>query len=156
MQIEKGDIIAVHGESFLDIGIEAVSHSPISHVAIVVDENRVVEAQGFRDVGYANLSTYKGNSLILRSPGLTKEQQNGIVDYAIKQFGKPYDYTEILHQFERYVFADPDNHSEHGKFICSTLVNEAYKSVGITLVDVPLPSPDDIYKSEKTDIVGRY
>lgn len=158
MRLLKGDIVAVHGVNLINVGIEVVTHSPISHVALVADpdKNLLIEANGGRTLGYINMNAYKGMCVILRDESLTDQQREGIVQFAKDKFNYEYDYIAIIREFERYVFGKKIQ-PEHGRFlICSTLVSEAYKSVGVTLSSETIPSPDDIWKSPLLTIVGRF
>lgn len=165
--LRAGDVIAVHGTGVIDVGIEWITHSPVSHVAIVAnvaDGARCIEAQAFRTVGYEAIATYAGHSHILRCPDISDAQRLSIVQFAHASFGVKYDYDGILREFERYAFHVKDRLSidphegavrDYRRYICSTLVALAYLSVGVRLTDVGLASPNDINVSPRLDVIGR-
>lgn len=158
MILLKGDIVCKHGSGLLSLGIETITHSTVSHVALVADPEKelLIEAEGFRVIGYKSLEEYKGSCTIIRVPTLTDEQRNDIVAYAHQQFGKQYDYFDIFKQLERYVFGYAPDPEDGRLFICSTLIDMAYKSVGVTLTDQPLASPDDVFKTKLGVVMGQY
>jgi uncharacterized protein YycO len=158
MELQIGDIVVVHGTSLIGLGIEMITHSYASHVAIVVDpkNEQLIEADGFRTVGYQLLNEYRDQSLILRHPSITSKQQADIVSFLQSHMGDSYDYLAILQEFERYVLHVPPQEEREGVFICSTLVSHAYLHAGIRLTDTVLPSPDDILESNQLIQVGRY
>jgi uncharacterized protein YycO len=147
--LKKADIILKRGTGAISHGIEAVTHSKFSHVALVADPEKVLLIDAvLRDgVGYRDIKEFIGISTILRMETLTDQQADKIVAYAENQLGKPYDYEEMIEMFLRYVFHIPNIEEEKGRFICSTFVNAAYASIGIRLTKQNLPSPEDIYES---------
>lgn len=159
MEIKTGDIICVHGKGFIAEEIESITKSQISHVAIVVDptNNRLIEAQGMRDVGFCDLDDYKNESTILRCGQLTDNERYTILKYLYRQIGKPYDYAGIFKEFERYIFDKKIKNTEKDtSFICSSLIQSAYLSAGIQLTNVDFPSPADIFASKKLEVIGRF
>jgi uncharacterized protein YycO len=161
--LQKGDIVAVHGQRLISLAIETITHSPISHVAIVEDPDKrqLIEAEIDRTIGYQSLDHYKEHCVILRVPSLTDEQREQVVQYAKAQLGDSYDFKAIVEEYLRYRFRFQMNQrqaeeTKQKRFICSTLVNSAYLSVGIKLTDQYLPSPDDIFKSPFIALVDRF
>ncbi|PGZ95597.1 hypothetical protein COE51_19620 [Bacillus pseudomycoides] len=159
--LKKGDVIAVYGENdIVSLSIEIITHSPISHVALVVDpENKqLIEANMNRKIGYKSLDDYRNHCLILSIPSLTDEQRDKIVEYAKTQIGESYDFRAIIEEFLRYTlkFNFVPSEMNEKRFICSTLVNSAYLSAGVKLTNQYLPSPNDILKSPLVAIVGQY
>jgi uncharacterized protein YycO len=161
MLLLPGDVVAVHGDSVIDVGIEVVTDSPFCHTAMVESPSlqRGVEAQGFRTVGYVDLARYRGKSVILRDTELSDAQRQQLVDFVKSKFGARYDYTSIAKEFARYEFHDAVDANEHGRYNCSTIIAAAYLSIGVALVDVakiPLASPDDLYRSPRFILAGRF
>ena len=158
--LEKGDIIAIYGKTdLISLSIEAITRSPISHVALLVDtvSKEIIEATMNRKIGYRSLDDYKEHCVILRIPSLTDAQRDKIVEYAKEQIGDSYDFKALIEEFLRYTFnlniVQPEDEK---RFICSTFVNSAYVNAGIKLTDQYLPSPRDIMKSPFVAIVGYY
>lgn len=158
LTLQPGDIVLVHGAGPISVSIEAITRSMFSHVALVADaaSKQLIEAQWGRTVGYQPLDYYAGHTIITRVPNLTLTQRAGIVEYAHSKFGTPYDYFALVAEFERYVFHRPLTPEEHGRLICSSLVADAYRSIGVMLSDERIASPGDIWDSPLPTIVGRY
>jgi uncharacterized protein YycO len=158
LQFQRGDILLKHGFGPLSLAIETVSHSLFSHVAIIVDPEKelLIEADGFRDVGFKDMKDYIGECLIVRVADLSNFQCEQLIDFLHTQIGKPYDYVAILEEFERYFLGFVPTEHDERKYICSTLVSRAFHHIGITLTDVPLPSPNDIAQSKRITPIGFY
>lgn len=158
MGLQPGDILLVYDRTVLDSAIDYISSSPWSHAAMVADpvKGLTVEARPFSTVCNRSIDEYKKKALVMRFPGLSPEQQAGVVQYAINQLGKKYDYVSILEEFLRYGFGIPAKEAaDHKRFICSTLVTSAYLSEGIRITEQPLASPGDLFLSKKLAVVGR-
>jgi uncharacterized protein YycO len=157
IELQKGDIVAVFGTSFISDIVEAVEHSSVSHVAVVVDPEKeiLIEANYNHPVSYVPLNQYKGVATILRTP-LTEEQKDFIVDYLTKQIGKQYDFIDIIREFGRYIFGITPKKEDERFFICSTLVQMAFLHAGVVLTKEPLASPADLYESHVVTKIGWY
>ncbi|GMA55481.1 hypothetical protein GCM10025857_68380 [Alicyclobacillus contaminans] len=70
-----GDLLLVRDADFISRAIEDITHSPYSHVAVFTGPNELVEAQGFRRVGYQDPGVYAGKSDLFRCDSLTLEQR---------------------------------------------------------------------------------
>ncbi|SEN50881.1 YiiX/YebB-like N1pC/P60 family cysteine hydrolase [Lihuaxuella thermophila] len=158
MTLQPADILLVNSSGILGTVIDVITDSPWCHAAIIADPERRlgIEAQIFRQVDYRPIDDFLGDALVLRYPKLTRDQQNKILQYVKAQIGTEYDYAAILKELLRYGFGIPPQSGEnHGRFICSTLITNAYLSVGIQLTDQPLASPDDLFLSDKVVVAGR-
>ncbi len=102
MDIRPADLILVKGIDWISRGIEDVVKSAYSHVAIVVNEKELIEAQGFRPTGYAGIDTYRGIEDIYTCDEATDKQRQQIVDYLIKEVGAHYSYLLFAWEFVRY------------------------------------------------------
>jgi hypothetical protein len=156
VQLKKGDIIAVSGTGFLSEAIEVVTHSPVSHIAIVVNPEKLKLIEAYKDVRYRNLKDYKGMCNVYRVEHLEEEQLDKLIDYLTQQLKKPYDYFDIVRELARYTLGSTPIAEDGEAFICSSLCAMAYASIGIKLTDEPLPSPADIVASHKLTRVGGY
>lgn len=151
--IQAGDVICVRGKGWLSDKIRALtrhigeSRTQISHVAIGVDEDTVVEA--LSKVRQGGLQT-DGDVAIFRPKGLTPDEIAVIVKDAKSYVGRSYGYIKIAaHALDwllqgAYVFrrlTQVDNYP-----ICSWVVAKAYAAAGHTFgVDAGAASPDDIW-----------
>lgn len=145
-----GDIGLDKGREWISKTIEEFENSKYSHATAYVGNDTLIEAYGFKPTGYVPLSKYKGQLDIFTCDNLTDVQRIGIKDYLDKQVGKHYDYLLILIEAIRYglhiilPFKEPF-HSH----ICSTLVADAYESVGVDLCPgIKYPSPADLSNSK--------
>lgn len=147
---KKGDIVFYKAtNNFIDRAIEFFSRAKheIVHVAIWIADDTTIEANMSRTVGYSTISGYSNEHIIKTCPRLTDAQRNAIISYLHRQFGEPYDYLEIgklaLHYFGLTI-----PYRETKRKICSTLVNDAYLSVGIDLTGKGLDvTPEDLFNS---------
>lgn len=158
MTLQPADILLVNSSGILGTVIDVITDSPWCHAAMIADpvKRLGIEAQIFRKVDYRSIDDFLGDALVLRYPKLDRDQQNKILQYAIAQLGKEYDYSAILTELLRYGFGiPPKREGNHGRFICSTLITNAYLSVGIRLTDQLLASPDDLFLSDKVVVAGR-
>lgn len=150
MDIRPADLILVKGTNWISHTIEDVEKSPYSHVAGVVKENRIIEAQGFKRTGYQALDVYKGHADVYRCDNLTDEQRKKISHLVVWRVGGHYDYALLFVELIRYWFGvlmpyrEPPNTR-----ICSTLWVGIYRRVGIDLCPgIKYPSPADVAQSK--------
>lgn len=145
--IKPGDLLFVWGDSFIEKGIEWVTHGP-SHCAMFIDENTLIEAQAGHPVGEIDLSFYLGKKCKLEvweDHSLLGWERGKLIDQAQKSKGIPYDNLliplELLH-FECGL--DLHWYHENNRRICSTFIDEAAKQTGRKWSKVPNPSPVDL------------
>lgn len=156
MDMKPGDLIFEKGTDFISDAIEDISKSIYSHTAGLVKENVLIEANGFRKIGYQALDYYAGRTDVYTCDDLTDEQRKAIVDYVIKEVGGHYDYVLLAWEFIRCEFNLILPYQE-GKTvrICSTLWADAYRQAGIDLCPgVKFPSPGDLASSKLLRKVG--
>lgn len=157
-EIKPADIILVSGTGKISKLIEEIENSKFSHSAIYVKNNELIEAEGIRKVGYQVLDYYDERATVFRCDILTNKQRNKIVEYVIKTIGYHYDFRLLFLELISYLFdilipykGDKDSR------ICSTLVVDAYRSVGVDLcLGIGYPSPKDVSESELLRVVGTY
>jgi hypothetical protein len=157
MDIKPGDILFVWGTSFVDRGIELVTHGP-SHVAMFVNENTVCEAQGGRTVGETALSFYDSDTIeVWRDMTLTDDDRQSMLTFAKQLYGTPYDYAllPLAGLSAEFGISDAWYH-ENGRFICSTFVANVAEHVGRHWARGVNPVPVDLQTSgELTKIYTR-
>jgi len=148
--IKPGDIMLCSGNGVISDVIRAYTHSKYSHVGIFVNlENRWCvyesrEPNGVRLVQADFYSTYDGEVWAARVKGYDDvAMRNTLLSMMFGRLGAAYDLREIHKLIWRHVVNDTDKN----KFICSVLVYEAFRDLGIPLADHDLVSPDDIAKS---------
>lgn len=149
MDIQPGDVLFVWGRGIIPEFIEKVTDGP-SHVALFIDQNRVIEAQGGKLVGEQDLSFYLGSDArmeVWTDPGLTDEQRKRMVYIAYSLYGTPYDYYLIPLEFFRFEFGLKLKwYEENHHLVCSTFVNNAATGAGAKWTDIPNPAPVDLLK----------
>lgn len=157
-RFKPGDLLLVKGKTWMGHAIEDISHSPYSHVAGFVHHDDLVEAQGFRDVGYQSPAEYRGQSDIYVCDALTTEKRIEIVRHVTDEIGKHYDYLLIAWEFFRYVFHLMLPYKEPLRSRdCGTLWSKAYKKAGIDLCHgIRFPSPGDLANSPKLKYIGTF
>lgn len=147
--MKLGDIILVHGTGFYGAVIGGIEHSIYCHTAGIVKDNEIIEAQGFQTTNYEGLDKYNGQADVFTCDILTDEQRDKIVKYAEKEVGSHYDWLLLFWEALRYLFHITLPYKEYHNHICSTLWNDAYKSVGIYLCPgIKYPSPSDLSESK--------
>jgi hypothetical protein len=145
--IKPGDLLFVWGDSFIENGIEWVTHGP-SHVAMFKNENTLIEAQTGRPVGEIDLSFYLGKKCRLEvweDPTLTDPERTEMINFARTLYGTEYDDflipLELLH-FECGL--DLHWYHEKNRRICSTLMDQIGKYVNRKWSQVMNPAPVDL------------
>ena len=145
MEIKPADLILVRGIDWISRTIEDVEKSPYSHVAIVVKENELIEAQGFRPTGYAGLDIYRGIADVYTCDEATDEQRQQIVNYLVKEVGTHYCYPLLLWELIRYETGILLPYDPGPSRICSYLATDAYTKAGLDLWSgIRFPSPADV------------
>ena len=144
MELQKGNILACWDNSLISRVIRWITKSRVSHVAVMYDDALVIESwwNGVRIVKLSDLKK-RCNFYGLICGNLTKQELDGTIEYLQNSYESKYDFIQIitigLHKL--FGFKIKDNNK---KYICSELVWEAYKSVGIDIA----PQVD-----EKDDVV---
>ena len=90
--MKPGDLVFVTGSSFISKIIKAITKSLYTHVAIVVSDNIILEADAFKTVTISELNYDK---YVIVSTGLNLTEKD-VLHTAIKFIGKKYDYLQIL------------------------------------------------------------
>lgn len=154
VELQPGDVILVHGRGWLSSAIRSLTRSPgerptwVSHCAIAVDEERIVEALP-RGV-FLRRMPYSGNDVrIYRPLNISRAGLRRIALRAELHVGDAYGYSKLLlhgldgllggvRLFRRLAFVDRWP-------ICSFIVADAYESEGYRFgVPMRAITPDDI------------
>jgi uncharacterized protein YycO len=158
-EILQGDILFLSGKGIIKSLIEWITHSKYYHCAIFINEHEVIEAQGGRKSGKTPLSYYlnsKDKLVIYRDKTLSDFERNKIVSYAINHQGIEYNYIDILAELARYEIGISLNDYDEGKKrICSSFVNDCFKSIGKSLSKQRVPSPQDLIEGKHLSKVGK-
>lgn len=150
--LRPGDVLLVEGDTRLASIIKFLTQSSWSHAALYIGELNgadpadpqamlLLEARAEGGVITVPMSRYaRFNTRICRPVGLSQEDRNKVVRYAIARIGKQYDTRQII-DLARYLFPYPPvpiflrrrmlaiGAGDPTKAICSTLIAEAFASI---------------------------
>lgn len=169
--LEPGDVLLVEGDRRISVAIKYLTQSTWSHAAIYVgdvlnqggdDPAVLIEADLKEGVIIVPLSTYETlHTRVCRPVGLTDEDRQSLIDYAINRIGHQYDLKNII-DMARYLLPTPPvpvrwrrrmiafGSGDPTRAICSTLIAQAFQSISY-----PILPKTEISKSEKADHVER-
>jgi hypothetical protein len=158
MVIKPADLILVRGSGLIAGAIAGITHSLYSHVAIVVKENELFEAQGFRPVGYQSLDFYAGCADVYTCDELTDEDRAAIVATILTYKDRHYSYPLLAWEFMRYTVGPiimPVY--DWQPIICSTLAATGYRQSRFDLWPrTRWPTPGDIPLTQRLRYAGSY
>ncbi|NOZ10707.1 MAG: lipo-like protein [Gammaproteobacteria bacterium] len=150
--LQPGDVLLVEGNYRISIAIKYLTQSTWSHAALYVgkpqdhraspksEDNSLVEALVSTGVVAAPLSKYaQFNTRICRPVGLTDEDRDKLIQFALDSIGKKYDLKNIF-DLVRYLFKPPIpvhwrrrmlalGSGDPTRAICSTLIAQAFQSI---------------------------
>jgi uncharacterized protein YycO len=142
--MKLGSLIFVHGTDFISREIEEVTKSKYSHVCIYVGNGKVIEAQGFRTVGYQDLSFYNGMYDVF-PVSMSKFDYAKGYSWLKRQLGRKYDYWDILVLWLRCKFKLHIPWHEGKRIICSRLARDFLFKCGFDIPDENM-TPEDLYE----------
>lgn len=173
-----GDIVlsATHGVTSL--GIRVITLSPVSHAALYLGNDRIVEAvgSGIRTRSTAEFMADEATIVAFRHPGMTEAHAEAMRAFALAQDGKKYNTTGIVLQAPftlqrqtcelplvpglvrdaciRGIAAVQLGAARNDRFFCSQLVLEAYRFANLPLTDASalLVSPADLLHMREGDV----
>ena len=149
------DLLFYKGNSVLSRLIRYISKSEqYSHCSIFIDNLHLVETSykqpnviahfGYR---YAEYDVYRINV------ELSEDQQKTVMRYLRQRINRSYDFKYILTRAGNFLFGTEVKTSE-GKYTCDKLILEAFKKVGITLLEEDLIlSPDALSNSRYLTLI---
>lgn len=171
LTLKSGDLIFASGDYLVSKAIQKVTHSPWSHVAIIIrveEIDRILLLESVEDMGvrivplskylhtYENNRPYKGKIIVAR---LNVNQAINIAklsSFGIDELTKPYDRDEISRILAR-VALDKGKKKVDGEYICSELVYECFLQTGIEFKYNRLGfiSPQDIWLDSRIELFER-
>jgi hypothetical protein len=157
-QLQPCDVLLVDGSSKVSTAIKYLTQSTWSHAAIYVGPEAgitvngevaaLVEADVRDGVRIVPLSCYADvNVRICRPSGLTPEDQARVIEFACRAIGDQYDLRNVF-DLMRYLLPEPPvptrwrrrmialGSGEPTRAICSTLIAQAFQSVGYPILPV--------------------
>lgn len=144
--MNPGDLIFVSGTDWISRAIRWVTKSKYSHVAVYVGDGKVIEAQGFRTVGFQDLFFYSGHYDIMTLPRTVDydELRSGI-HWLLIQRGRRYSYWSDFVILLRCLFGIKLSWHEGANIICSRLARDFLFHCGLPIPDENM-SPEDLYE----------
>ncbi|GKX58266.1 YaeF family permuted papain-like enzyme [Leminorella grimontii] len=97
-QMKAGDILLTSPYGPTSLGIRLFSGSTVSHAAIYLGDDKVVEAVGGSGVQVVTLEQaldHNSKIVVMRVPGLTEEQALSIQNFSEESLGKHYNYNGV-------------------------------------------------------------
>lgn len=155
--LRKGDVLLVEGNTRISVTIKYLTQSSWSHAALCVGDaiappadgsepNVLLEADVNAGVRVVPLSRYVSqHTRICRPVGLSIDEIDRVVSYAVARIGRQYDRKHIW-DMARYLLPTPPIPSrwrrrllaigsgDPTRAICSTLIAEAFDSVGYPIL----------------------
>lgn len=137
--MKAGDILLFQGDGFLGDGIQLVTKGAYCHAAIAISDTEVVEAEANGVVRTKMVDKQDPHYAVFEVLGASEDQLQAAVKYAVDHIGEKYGYLQDAGYAVNYIREKlgfkriPDLFAEHGKVICSALVDLAFRSAGIVL-----------------------
>ena len=159
--LRKGDVLLVEGSTRISVTIKYLTQSSWSHAALCVGDPMAVAPDGgeprvlleadviagVRIVPISNYATQ--HTRICRPVGLSNDEIDRVVAYATARLGRQYDRKHVW-DLARYLLPTPPipprwrrrmlaiGSGDPTRAICSTLIAEAFDSVGYPILPHPL------------------
>jgi hypothetical protein len=151
--LRPGDVLLVEGESRFSVGIKYLTQSTWSHAALYVGaalgdplKRCVVEADVIEGIRAVGLDEFAGLHVrICRPVGLSPDEIRAVIGHAAQRLGQRYDLKNII-DLVRWLLPTPPvptrwrrrlialGSGDPTRAICSTLVAEAFQSVGYPIL----------------------
>ena len=176
--LQPGDLLLSSANGVSSLGIRVLTVTPVSHAALYVGDDQVVEAvgAGVRLRSTEEFLSSEDTVVAFRHPELNDTQAQAVRRFALAQVGKKYNSTGIVLQAPftlqrqtcelpvvpglvrdfciRGLAAIQLGAARNDRFFCSQLVLEAYKRAGLPLTDADprLAAPVDLLHMREGDV----
>lgn len=145
--MQAGDLVFVREKGVIADIIEAVDHGQFDHVAIAVDDKRILEAQYNIKVHITDnpYTDYEVVSLCLGDKARIDE-------FAQKYLGENYDFPELIRILFRIELGVKwlKKFNDDKSVVCSELAGDYLEFVGIATKGEELLAPNELYNSVKS------
>lgn len=151
MELRRFDLLFVRGRSLIGQVIQAVTRSPYSHVAIVLDQWHVAETDWKYPLKVRHLTYPAGTFDVYRYRGeLTAVQVAAMERFLHEKLTTPYDYLQTITN-GLYLLVGLPIRDAPGRMNCSETVDRMFAAAGIDLCPAVLGqvTPADLARSEK-------
>lgn len=154
----KADILACWSNGIVSKLISTVTKNKVSHIAIKINDKLIMESR-FIGTKLSLLENCKCNYIVLRCPYLNEKQRNAIIKFVMESVDKKYDFRLFTGIGINRIFGVKTNWDNPKKYICVELIIEAFRSVGIELLE-SIPDqeivPSDFLNSDKLIVVSEH
>lgn len=130
--IKSCDIILVRSSGWISKTIRQVIGSEWSHVAIYIQDGKVIDTDILEKVNYRDINDFE-EFKVLRYEELTEDDKEKIILFMSSNINKEYDYSQIVGFILEYQFGFKNSIHEQEKYTCSKLIDIAFKMAGIDL-----------------------
>lgn len=155
--LRKGDVLLVEGNTRISSAIKHLTQSTWSHAALYIGDalgpaaegehpKVLIEADLNEGVRSLPLSEYEEfHTRICRPVGLTEEETDAVVQFAVRSLGHQYDLKNVF-DLARYLIQKPPvpdqlrrrliafGSGDPTRAICSTLIAQAFQSVNYPIL----------------------
>lgn len=150
----RGDLLFVSGKDTFDVGIQTVTNSPWSHVAMFYDSELLIEAIDTAGVRVWTLNDYLQADNMLAVCSVAGLKADAAVDFGLSQLGSPYDFQEIAQILVRRLMGQSRGTAK--SWICSELTAAAMHAGGMTVLgSVGGITPEDVWLCKAVSLVAR-
>lgn len=176
--LQSGDILLSSAPSVFSLAIRAVTLAPVSHAAIYIGSEEIVEAVGSGIRRISADQALADNSVVVafRHPRIETPHAEAIRAFALAQVGRPYNHVGAVLQAPfsvqrricelplvpelvrdgciRGIGAIQLGAASNDRFFCSQFVLEAYRRAGLpmTKADPRLINPADLLHMREGDV----
>lgn len=156
-----GDVLLTGGNTRIAALVKRITKSTWSHVALYVgpledgpDPRCIVEADVLAGVRAIRLSEVKDLQMRVLRPALLNEQQRRrITDWVVSRIGARYDLALALRLAAGFLGLRLRPRGSAKRFICSTLLAQAFLLVGQTIASERHATPRDFETAASFEVV---
>lgn len=141
--MNPGDLIFVSGTDWMSRIIRWVTKSSYSHVAVYTGFGYVMEAQGFRRLGFRCLLIYDGEYDAKPLPPVTPDKLREGLNWLYSQRGRRYSYWSDFVILMRCLFGIAIPWKEGKAIMCARLARDFLFHCGLNIPDEDM-SPEDL------------
>jgi hypothetical protein len=166
-QVQSGDLLFCSGNYLISHAIRTVTHSPWSHVGLIlrVDAmDRVLLFESVEDVGvrlapislyitdYENGKPYNGNLVLARTALCTEDVLKSMALFGADQLARPYGNKEIGEILAR-VTLHIGRVDKAAGWVCSELVNACFSEANapLTCDHKGFVTPEDVWREPSVE-----
>jgi Orthopoxvirus protein of unknown function (DUF830). len=138
MEFQVGDIVLYKGNGIVSKLVKFFTKSEYTHVSMLISSNHIIEANWYKKSNIVRFEYDENTIEVYRiKGGLDYTKQIAIIQHSYDFLNKKYDYKQIFWYIYEYFFGKKNKNifNSNQRLICSELVDKAYLSIGIDLVD---------------------